>query len=82
MTLQEAINFFESLTKLTTSKSEIKIYEKFIQVLSELKNREFPKDEAQYIEDKLDSLNLESYPENVNKYLKYSVSNFVYYLLV
>jgi len=68
MTLQEAYNFFESLKIETTKKSEIRIYEKFLHILSELKNRDFTTDEIQSIETELDSLNLESNPENRKKY--------------
>ena len=68
MTLQEAYNFFESLKIETTKKSEIRIYEKFLHILSELKNRDFTTDEIQSIETELDSLNLESNPENRRKY--------------
>ena len=41
MTLQEAYNFFESLKIETTRKYEIKVYEKFLHILSELKIKEF-----------------------------------------
>jgi len=68
MTLQDAYNFFESLKIETTKKSEIRIYEKFLHILSELKNRDFTTDEIQSIETELDSLNLESNPENRKKY--------------
>ena len=80
MTLQEAYNLFESLKKETTKKSEIKIYEKFLHILSELKNREFSKDEIQSIESELDSLNLESNPGNKKKYFKKALSKFEKYL--
>ena len=68
MTLQEAYNFFESLKIETTKKSEIRIYEKFLHILSELKNRDFTTDEIQSIETELDSLSLKSNPENRKKY--------------
>lgn len=68
MTLQEAYNFFESLEIETTKKSEIRVYEKFLHTLTELKNRDFSKDEIQSIEAELDRLNLESNPENRKKY--------------
>ncbi len=80
MTLQEANNFFESLKIGTTIKSEIKVYKKFIYVLTELKRRGFSKDEIQSIEAKLDSLNLESNPENGKKYLKKALIKFEKYL--
>jgi len=80
MTLQEAINFFESLKIETTKKSEIKIYEKFIHILTELQSREFSKDEIQSLETELNSLNLDSNPENRIKYIKKTLSKFEKYL--
>ena len=80
MTLQEAYNFFESLKIETTKKSEIKIYEKFLHILSELKIREFSEDEIQSIETELDNLNLKSNPENKKKYFKKALTKFEKYL--
>jgi hypothetical protein len=80
MTVQEAHNFFESLTTETTKKHEIKVYEKFLHILSELKIREFSKDEIQSIEKEIDSLNLKSNPENRKKYFKKTLSTFEKYL--
>mgnify|MGYP000908100328 CR=1 FL=1 len=59
-TLQEAYNIFESFKTETTNKHEIKVYEKFLHILSKLKIREFSKDEIQSIETELDRLNLKS----------------------
>jgi hypothetical protein len=78
--LQEAYNFFESLTTETTKKSEIKVYEKFIYVLSELKTRKFTKDEMESIEAELDSLSLNSNPENRKKFFKKALSKFENFL--
>ncbi len=80
MTLQEAYSFFESLKIETINKSEIKIYEKFLYIITELKSRKFSKDEIQSIEAELDSLNLESNPENKKKYFKKALSKFEKYL--
>ncbi len=80
MTLQEAYNFFESLKTETIKKSEIKIYEKFVYILSELKVREFSQDEIHSIETELDSFNLASIPENRKKYFKKALSKFEKYL--
>ena len=80
MTLQEAYNFFESLKIETTKQSEIKIYKKFLHILTELKSREFSKDEIQSIEAELDSLNLELNHENGKKYIKKALSKFEKYL--
>ena len=80
MTLQEAYNLIESLKIETTKKSEINIYEKFHHILTELKNREFSKDEIQSLETELDSLNFDSIPENRKKYIKKALSKFEKYL--
>ena len=80
MTLQKAYNFFKSLKTETTKNSEIKVYEKFLHILSELKIREFSKDEIQSIETELESLNLKSNPENRKKYFKKALSKFEKYL--
>ncbi len=80
MTLKEAYNFFESLKTETTKKYEIKVYEKFLHILTELKNREFSKDEIHSIETELDSLNLKSNPENRKKYYKKAHSKYEKYL--
>jgi hypothetical protein len=45
-----------------------------------LKNREFSKDEIQSIEMELDSLNLESNPDNRKRYFKKALSKFEKYL--
>jgi len=80
MTLQEAITIFESLKTETANKSEIKLYEKFLHILTELKVREFSKDEIQSIETELERLNLTSNPENRKKYFKKILSQFEKYL--
>jgi len=80
MTLQEAYNFFENLSTETTKKYEIKVYEKFLHILSKLKNREFSKDEIQSIETEFDRLNLESNPGNRKKYFKKALSTFEKFL--
>jgi len=81
MTIQEAYNFFESLKTETTTKSEIKGYENFLQILTGLKTRTFSEDEIQSIEKELDSLDLESNPENRKKYFKKALSTFEKYLM-
>ncbi len=80
MTLQEAYNFFEKLKTETTKKQEIKVYEKFLHMLTGLKTRSFTKDEIQSIEKELDSLDLESNPKNKKKYFKKTLSQFETYL--
>ena len=80
MTLQEAYNIFESLKTETTNKHEIKVYEKFLHILSKLKIRDFSKDEIQSIETELDRLNLKSNPRDRKKHIKKALSKFEKYL--
>jgi len=80
MTLQEAFNFFESLKTETTKKYEIKVYDKFLHILTELKIKEFSKDEIQSLETELENLNLESSPENRKKYFKKALGKFEKFL--
>jgi hypothetical protein len=80
MTIKEAYNFLESLKIETAKKSEIKVYEKFLYILNELKRREFTKDEIQSIEEKLDRLQLESNPKNRNKHYNKALNKFENYL--
>ena len=80
MTLQEAIKFFEGLNTETIKKSEIKVYNQFLHILTELKNRDFSKNEIQSIEEELDGLNLGSNPENRKKYYRKALNKFKAYL--
>jgi hypothetical protein len=80
MTLQEAYKVFESLKTETTKKQEIKVYEKFLHILSELKTKTFSEDDIHSIEKELDGLNLKSNPTNRKKYFKKVLSKFENYL--
>ncbi|GGZ69587.1 hypothetical protein [Algibacter mikhailovii] len=80
MTLQEAHNFFKSIKTETTKTSEIKVYDKFLHILNELKNREFTTDEIQSIEVELKSLQFESNPENRKRFFKKALTKFENYL--
>lgn len=80
MTLQEAYNFFEILKNQTTTRSEVRVYEKFLHILTELKIRAFSKDQIQSIETELGSLNLESGHEKKIKFFKKALSKFENFL--
>ncbi|WP_242155702.1 DUF456 domain-containing protein [Aestuariivivens sediminis] len=80
MTLKNAINFLESLKTSETKKSELKIYNQFIEILIKLEKREFKTDEIQSIELELDNLNLKSNPENSKKFFKNALSKFKSFL--
>jgi|TARA_R110000744_G_scaffold219390_5_gene338113 hypothetical protein len=71
MTLQNAVNHFKNLEAKTTKKSEIKIYQKFIQLLYSLGNSALSESEIQSIEKQLDGLDLNSTStKNKNYFLR------------
>jgi hypothetical protein len=80
MTLTNAYQFIESLKTETTKKSEIKIYEKFLHILSELNHRALSPNEIDSIETALESLNLELGVANRKRYFKKALTKFEKYL--
>ena len=80
MTLYEATNLIENLAKQSINKTEIKVYKRFIYILNALNSRDFSKEEKQSIEEKLDSLKLESNPENKKTYFRKALRSFEKYL--
>lgn len=80
MNIYEASNFFKSLIIETNKKSEIKIYEAFLLLLTDLKNRNLTKNQLQSIEGKLEVLELKSNPENKKRYFKKKLTEFEKYL--
>ena len=80
MTLKNAINFFESLEAETSSKSEIKVYQEFIKIITSLEKKGLSENEIQTIETELDRLNLKSNSLNRKKYFKIALSDFKKYL--
>ena len=80
MTIQGAYDFLESLSIESSNKSEIKIYEKFLNILTKLKDRTFSKDETQWIETELNRLQLKSNPDNNKKHIKKALNEFEKYL--
>ncbi|REG89413.1 hypothetical protein [Winogradskyella sediminis] len=80
MTLKNTINFFESLKAESSKKSEIKVYNEFIEILKKLENRTFTTDEIRSIETELERLNLKSNLENRKKHLKQALNKFKKYL--
>ena len=80
MTLQEADIFFKKLAKETSKESEIKVFEKYIYLLSKLSNRAFTKDEIQSIEIVLESFDLKSNRENSITFFKKALRKFETFL--
>ena len=70
MTLKNALDHFKNLESKTTKKSEIKIYRKFIQILTSLENSDLLDSEIQSIEQQLDVLQLNANTTKNKKALK------------
>ena len=70
MTLKNALDHFKNLESKATIKSEIKIYRKFIQILTSLENSDLLDYEFQSIEQQLDVLQLNATTTKNNKALK------------
>lgn len=64
----------------SVEKSEIKVYDKYIGILSDLKNRDLTQNQIQSIESELETLNLNAESDNRKKYLKQKLSEFQKFL--
>jgi len=53
MNINEASDFFKNLTTDTNKKSEIRIYQTFIAILSDLENKNLTEKQLKSIEEKL-----------------------------
>ncbi len=80
MTIKEAHIFFESLKATSLKKSERKIYEQFLSILSGLKSKDLSTEEVQWIESELDSLDLRKAQANQKKHFKTALRKFKKYL--
>ncbi len=80
MKIKEAADFFKGLISGTKKKSEIRVYEKFIGILSSLKNKDLTEGQLQSIENKLDTLQLNKETGTSKKYTKKQLGNFEKYL--
>jgi hypothetical protein len=80
MTLKNALNYFKSLVSETRKKSEIKVYQDFIQIISSLEKRELSETEIQAIETELDALDLNSATAPNKRYYKKALQQFKKYL--
>lgn len=80
MTTDEAIKFFNILRNQTTQKSELKVYDDFINTLTRLHKRNLSADDITIVEAKLDDLKLKSNTNNERRYYKKSLNNLKEYL--
>lgn len=80
MKIQEAYNIVERLKNNSSSKSQIKIYSSFLQILDKLKGRDFSTEEIRAIETKLEDLTLTSPLANNKKHFSKIINDFKEYL--
>lgn len=80
MEIKETIDFFLNLKNNSVQKSEIKVYDRYIGILSDLKNRDLTETQILLIESELKTLNLDMKSENRKKYLKRKLSEFQKFL--
>jgi hypothetical protein len=80
MNFLDATNTFEQLKKTAGSKSEVKVYDTFIAILLDLKNKDLTDVQVISIENYIDTLNLQSVPEDKKKYFRRKLSDFKSYL--
>jgi len=80
MKLGDALDILNNLIEKTNSKSELKIYQGFIKILLNLKNRELTDQQVKSIEFKLDSLDLLEKAENGKKHYRKKFNELTTYL--
>lgn len=80
MSIKEASDFFEGLLRTTDKKSERKIYENFMGILSDLDNRALDVEQLESIEKELEILDLKANTDNRKRYLRKKLGAFKKYL--
>jgi hypothetical protein len=80
MTINKAKDFLNNILNNSTGKSEIKIYQKFIGVLTGLENRKLSTYQKELIEKELTTLDLNQPTKNRKKYIRQKSNEFVKYL--
>ncbi len=80
MTLKNTINYFSKLVSETSKKSEIRVYEEFIQLIISLEKKNLSETEIQSIENELDALNFKTTTGNNKKYFTRALTQFKKYL--
>lgn len=80
MTLKNALTYFNNLVSETGKKSEIKIYQEFIELINSLENRDLSASEIQSIERELEELDLPSGTSGDKKYFDKALQRFKKFL--
>ncbi|WP_298313393.1 hypothetical protein [uncultured Aquimarina sp.] len=80
MTINEASKFFKNLVTETDKKSELRVYKKFITILSQLENRDLSDQKLLAVEDKLEAFDVDVERENRKKYYSKRLTEFTNYI--
>jgi len=80
MGINETLDFFQNLKNETAEKREIKLYDKYNSILSDLKYRDLTQNQILSIETELEKLNLKTESDNRIKYLEKQLSEFKNFL--
>lgn len=80
MTLKKAIDYFKRIASETSNKSEIKVYQEFIRILTRLEERDLSASEIKEIETELRRLDIGSTVSRNKKYYKKAFTQFEKYL--
>ena len=80
MKINETLTFFLNLKNISIEKSEIKVYNKYIGILSDLKNRDLTRAQTLSIEAELKTMNLKPETKNRKKYYIKKLMEFEKYL--
>ncbi|MFT4696926.1 MAG: hypothetical protein ACI9SJ_000042 [Flavobacteriaceae bacterium] len=80
MTIIEASQFFKRVLKETDNKREIKVYNSFIDILSNLKTRDLTEEQFLLINNEIKTLNLKSNPENKRRFFNKKLTIFKRFL--
>lgn len=80
MTTLDAKDYFKRLATETQNKSELKIYNEFIAILTDLKNKELSETQFEEIDQEIDRLALNSISSNNKKHFKKKLCAFKKFL--
>lgn len=80
MTINKAKDYLNTLLNTSTTKSEIRVYQKFVLVLTGLENRNLSNGQINLIEQKLTALELNQQTKNRKRYIGKKLNTFVTYL--
>lgn len=81
MTLKKALDYFQRIVSKTSNKSEIKVYEEFIRILTRLEEKDLSASEIKAIETELTRLDLISTTAHNKKFYKKALAQFEKYLM-